>query len=105
MHSGWVWVGDVSENADKPPSKPGSNRTVGKYSLSKEDGRGGMSVVYEATDTQLQRTVALKLMLPRPGMKADLAEQERQRFAREAQMAAKLKHPGIVTLYEAGEIQ
>ncbi len=87
------------------PNRPNPSRTVGKYALIRELGRGGMGVVYEATDTQIQRKVALKLMLPRPGQKPDQAEQERQRFAREAQMAAKLKHPGIVTLYEAGEIQ
>ncbi|HEX7897517.1 MAG TPA: serine/threonine-protein kinase, partial [Planctomycetota bacterium] len=95
----------MSENTDKPPSKPGTTRTVGKYALVKEVGRGGMGVVYEATDTQVQRKVALKLMLPHPGLLPEQAEQERQRFAREAQMAAKLKHPGIVTLYEAGEVQ
>ena len=86
-------------------NRPNPSRTVGKYALIRELGRGGMGVVYEATDTQIQRKVALKLMLPRPGQKPEQAGQDRDRFAREAQMAAKLKHPGIVTLYEAGEIQ
>ncbi len=92
---------------DKPDSaarKPGP-KLLGKYSLIKELGRGGMGVVYEAEDTQLHRQVALKLLVTRQGVGAAQADQDRQRFDREAQAIAKLKHPNIVTLYEAGEIQ
>jgi predicted Ser/Thr protein kinase len=64
-----------------------------------------MGVVYEAVDTQLQRTVALKLMLKSP--LADPREQQldEERFVREAQLSARLKHPNIVTVYEAGVLE
>ncbi len=94
----------MSEPAETPRPKGGPTR-LGKYQLLRQVGRGGMGVVYEAQDTQLNRRVALKLMIPRPHADKAQAEQERARFNREAQMAAKLKHPNIVTLFEAGEIE
>jgi hypothetical protein len=62
-------------------------------------GRGGMGVVYRATDLSLQRPVALKLIAP------ELAEDERfrVRFLRESRLAASLDHPSVVPIYEAGE--
>jgi len=60
-----------------------------------------MGVVYRARDTVLQRDVALKLILP------DLADspRSRARFLRECQTAASINHPGIATIYEAGETE
>jgi DNA-binding beta-propeller fold protein YncE len=62
-------------------------------------GRGGMGVVYRATDPSLQRPVALKLIAP------ELAEDERfrVRFLRESRLAASLDHPSVVPIHEAGE--
>ena len=62
-------------------------------------GRGGMGVVYRATDLSLERPVALKLIAP------ELAEDEhfRSRFLREPRMAASLDHPNVIPIYEAGE--
>jgi tRNA A-37 threonylcarbamoyl transferase component Bud32 len=62
-------------------------------------GRGGMGVVYKATQTKLNRTVALKLI------SADLAGDEsfRERFEHESQIAAQIEHPNVIPLYEAGE--
>src|ERR687894_749903 len=62
-------------------------------------GRGGMGVVYKATQTRLNRTVALKLI------SADLAEDDsfRERFEHESQIAAQIEHPHVIPLYEAGE--
>jgi serine/threonine-protein kinase len=62
-------------------------------------GRGGMSVVYLATDLSLERKVALKLMAP------ELAEQTgfRERFIRESRLAASIDHPNVIPVYEAGE--
>jgi len=94
----------VTDKSDPAARKPGP-RLLGKYSLVREIGRGGMGAVYEAQDTQLHRQVALKLLVTRQGVGAAQADQDRQRFDREAQAIAKLKHPNIVTLYEAGEIQ
>ena len=63
-------------------------------------GKGGMGAVYKARQIKLNRIVALKI-LP-PGIGDDLAFAER--FAREAKALAKLNHPGIVTLYEFGNV-
>ncbi len=72
---------------------------AGRYRLEDVIGRGGMSTVYRATDTILQRTVAVKVM------SAALAEDDPThvaRFEREARAAASLVHPGIVTVYDTG---
>ena len=62
-------------------------------------GRGGMGVVYRATDLSLERPVALKLVAP------ELAEDKRfrERFLREPRLAASLDHPNVIPIYEAGE--
>jgi eukaryotic-like serine/threonine-protein kinase len=62
-------------------------------------GSGGMGVVYRARDRVLGREVALKLVRPEHAGDA----QARQRFLREARAAAVLSHPGIATVFEAGE--
>jgi len=62
-------------------------------------GRGGMGVVYRATDAALERSVALKLLAP------ELARDEsfRRRFAAESKIAASLDHPNVIPIYQAGE--
>ncbi len=88
-----------------PPVEAGASTTaarLGKYVLVGELGRGGMGVVYEALDSQLNRKVALKLMLPSPNQDPKSRQLELDRFSQEAQLSAKLKHPNIVTVYEAG---
>lgn len=91
------------------PSVDGSSAStatrLGKYVLVGELGRGGMGVVYEALDSQLNRKVALKLMLANPSMDSKDRQLELDRFIQEAQLSAKLKHPNIVTVYEAGVLE
>jgi serine/threonine-protein kinase len=72
---------------------------AGEYSLQRELGRGGMGVVYFARDVQLDRDVAIKV-LP-----AHLARDAaaRERFLREARMAAGLSHPHIVPIHRVSE--
>jgi serine/threonine protein kinase len=64
-------------------------------------GKGGMGAVYKARQKQLDRIVALKILPPGIGDDPAFAE----RFTREAKALAKLNHPGIVTLYEFGQVQ
>lgn len=73
----------------------------GRYRLGELIGVGGMSDVYEAEDTLLGRSVAVKMM------RADLARDENflARFRREAKNSALLNHPSIVSVYDTGETQ
>src|SRR5579872_2875092 len=71
----------------------------GRYRLEAEIGRGGMSSVYRAFDTVLERTVAIKLMHREIAADADQLE----RFRREARSVAQLNHPHVVTVIDAGE--
>jgi len=72
---------------------------AGEYSLQRELGRGGMGVVYLARDVQLDRDVAIKILPARlAGNPA-----ARDRFVREARMAAGLSHPHIVPIHRVGE--
>ncbi|HEY2508610.1 MAG TPA: protein kinase [Streptosporangiaceae bacterium] len=69
------------------------------YLIQDRIGRGGMAVVYRATDLRLGRTVALKVLSPRLGDD----DAFRQRFIRESRAAAGVDHPHIVPVFEAGE--
>jgi peptide/nickel transport system substrate-binding protein len=81
-------------------SLPGVGSTFGPYRIDALLGRGGMGVVYRAEDLRLQRSVALKLLSAQ--LSDDL--RFRERFLRESRLAAATEHPGIVPVYEAGEI-
>lgn len=72
---------------------------AGEYSLQRELGRGGMGIVYLAREVQLDRDVAIKV-LPTHLARAAAA---RERFVREARMAAGLSHPHIVPIHRVGE--
>jgi hypothetical protein len=73
--------------------------TVGNYRIESVAGRGGMGVVYVATQLRLNRRVALKVITP------DLAEDAgfRERFTHESQIAASIDHPNVIPVHEAGE--
>jgi ferredoxin/hemoglobin-like flavoprotein/tRNA A-37 threonylcarbamoyl transferase component Bud32 len=75
--------------------------TIGKYSILAKIGQGAMGEVYRAQDTVLGRLVALKTIAASAAVRWDdtLAE----RFRREAQAAAGLNHPNVVTVYDFGE--
>lgn len=80
----------------KPLTSLAGNGTGQRYLIGRELGRGGMGVVYEGWDAHLQRSVAVKIM--------DRTQHARagglQRFFREARIASRLEHPGIVTIHE-----
>ena len=77
--------------------KPGDQ--VAGYRIESVLGRGGMGVVYEATQLSLNRTVALKVLYPHLSQDPVF----RERFRREGELQASIDHPNIVTVYEAGE--
>jgi len=70
-----------------------------QYLVDAEIGRGGMAVVYRATDLRLHRRVAIKVLPPELAFNADV----RERFLREAQTSARLAHPSIVPIYTVDE--
>ena len=91
--------------AQPPVSGSGSSDSLtpsgrpGRYRVQGELGRGGMGIVYKAEDTVLDRPVAFKVL---PDALRD-NPQALKNFLREAKSAAKLNHPNIVTVYDAGE--
>jgi serine/threonine protein kinase len=72
---------------------------AGDYSLERELGRGGMGIVYLAREVQLDRYVAIKVLPQSLAIQPDV----RERFLREARLAASLSHPHIVPIYRVGE--
>lgn len=73
--------------------------SIGRFKIQEVLGRGGMGEVYKAVDPTLQRTVAVKTVRP------DIDRPEYlDRMMREAQACARLSHPNIVTVYEAGQV-
>ena len=79
--------------------KPGDQ--VAGYRIESVLGRGGMGIVYEATQLSLNRTVALKVLYPHLSQDPVF----RARFRREGELQAAVDHPHIVTVYEAGEAE
>jgi serine/threonine-protein kinase len=81
-------------------SLPVLGSVFGRYRLDSVMGRGGMGVVFLATDLELERPVALKLLSP------DLAPDSafQTQFVRESRLAAAIEHPNIVPIYDSGTI-
>lgn len=74
---------------------------AGRYSIDRELGRGGMGVVYLAREVHLDRWVAIKLLPPEFSAQPAL----RERFVREAQLAARLSHPHIVPIHAVDAVE
>jgi serine/threonine protein kinase len=73
---------------------------VGRYQILEPLGRGGFGVVHKATDTILQRTVAIKFLFRQPGAAAPVTAAT----LREARAAASVLHPHLVLVYDAGQV-
>jgi serine/threonine protein kinase len=76
---------------------------IGRYKVVAEIGRGAMGVVYLARDPRLQRRVAIKTYRLPDGLTSEQKREFQERFLREAQAAACLSHPGIVTVFDCAE--
>jgi serine/threonine protein kinase len=74
-------------------------RIAGRYELEEVVGHGGMSTVYKAHDSLLERNVALKVLHQQYNEDEDFVE----RFKREARSVAQLQHPNIVTVIDRGD--
>jgi predicted Ser/Thr protein kinase len=93
------------ETVDGPGSIPASPESVptnfGRYHIVRQLGAGGMGTVYEASDPELHRRVALKL--PHFSGSPEKQKQSQGRFLREARAAAAVEHPNVCPIYDVGE--
>jgi eukaryotic-like serine/threonine-protein kinase len=90
-------VAPPAEASEEPTRQVPATR-VGRYTIERKLGEGGMGVVYAARDERLERTVALKML---SSLAADPTA--RQRLWREARAAASVNHPNVCQIYEIGE--
>ncbi len=78
-------------------------KSIGRYKLEEEIGRGSMGAVFRASDPLIERNVAIKTV--DLGKLDDGTLEPRLRFLREAKAAGRLSHPGIVTVHDVGELE
>ena len=89
---------DEDDHRALPALRPGAR--VGRYVLEQRIGAGGMGVVFAATDSELHRRVALKLL--RPNTAGEIGTLGRERMMREARLLASFSHPNVVTVFDVG---
>ncbi len=103
-----LFTESVLKRADESASSGGFNvvaqfpepgQTLGHHEIEEKLGSGGMGIVFKARDTQLNRTVALKL----PSTQTLADDDSKQRFLQEARAASAMNHPNIATVYQVGE--
>ena len=78
---------------------------VGRYEIIQELGKGSMGLVYKAMDPMLNRLLAVKTIRFSDEFDPEVIQEIKERFFREAEIAGRLSHPGIVTIYDVGEDQ
>lgn len=85
--------------------RPAVPATLGRYRVEAMIGRGSMGAVYLGRDPQIGRQVAIKTLALTREFSGDRLAEARERFFREAETAGRLRHPDIVTIFDAGESQ
>ena len=91
---------DKAPEPRRPHYAPGT--AVSRYVILYEVGAGGMGVVYAAFDPQLNRKIALKILIPKERDDKQGRDQAATRLMREAQAIARLSHPNVVNVYDVG---
>ncbi len=92
------YLGQLRAKADLAPvDEPRCGDSINEFELRRLVGRGGMGTVWEARQHSLDRVVALKLL------RGDVAHASRERFLREAQSLARVKHDNVVQIYAVGD--
>src|SRR5215212_8209304 len=102
-----AWCKPRSGKSTRSTSRPApvaqhTMNKLGKYQIRRTLGKGAMGIVYEGFDPVIERTVAIKTILPSQLKGAEI-DPLMVRFKREAQAAGRLNHPGIVGIYDYGE--
>ena len=93
----------VLDTNAKPMAGPAAITTPDRYSLQGEVARGGMGIIYKVRDHELNRTLAMKVLLGAPAASTEKTSHPlRSRFLEEVQVTAQLDHPGIVAVHELG---
>jgi serine/threonine-protein kinase len=77
--------------------------TVGRYEILMELGKGAMGTVYKGRDPKINRLLAIKTIRFSDEFEENQLQEIKERFFREAELAGKLSHPGIVAIYDVGE--
>ena len=95
-NSGSVTLRQLPDEARPPLAKAGPVQRLGRYEVLVEIGRGGMGSVLRGHDPELNRDLAIKVLLDRHRGSGDVET----RFREEAQIGGQLQHPGIVPVYE-----
>lgn len=78
-------------------------RTLGRYTIENQLGKGAMGSVYRGVDPRINRVVAIKTLNLQQEFEAEELEQVKERYFHEAEVAGRLNHPHIVTIYDVGE--
>jgi serine/threonine-protein kinase len=103
-YSSTILLGESSQETTLHKAGAGNNRSkIGRYEILGELGKGSMGLVYQALDPKLNRRLAIKTIRFSDEFDTDIIQDIKSRFFREAEIAGRLTHPSIVTIYDVGE--